>query len=300
MKCYKCLELIINEEVIHGMHKQCFREMFNLSKDADFKNVVAKKTGSENENDQRVGSSFFHGKFRKYSASLDDKSYILKVQQEGYPELPIVEYICNQIARQLGIHVANFYFIKYENNLDTFVTENFMQFHIGNLVHIYHYLSSIKDYSCQNIIKIILEQTGRYTELKKFIYMVLFDSLIGNNDRHGRNIGIIETKAKKFLSPIYDNPSYLGGEIEALLGADHEPRGCIYVEGNEEPTMKDYVVEFYRLGHLEIVNDFHKKVVNNIQRISHLLENPFLSKKRKDALLRLIQKRLKEFNDEIK
>lgn len=42
--------------------------------------------------------------------SLAERSYILKIQDKNYPELPFTEYISNQIARKLGLIVPDFYF----------------------------------------------------------------------------------------------------------------------------------------------------------------------------------------------
>jgi serine/threonine protein kinase HipA of HipAB toxin-antitoxin module len=53
--------------------------------------------------------------------------------------------------------------------------------------------------------------------------MCLFDALVGNHDRHGRNIALIETRKGHILSPFYDNPSYIGIEDHNLLLAEHNP-----------------------------------------------------------------------------
>jgi len=58
------------------------------------------------------------------------------------------------------------------------------------------------------------------------------------------------------------------------------------------PSMKDYVNEFKRLGYQKNILDFQKKV--NLEKVFSLIQNSFISLKRKDALKKLVVKRFKE------
>ena len=61
------------------------------------------------------------------------------MRQPEAPELPEVEYLCNQIGNELGIPVAKFYLVNFEGDL-VFVTENFVHRNIQeDLKHIYHF-----------------------------------------------------------------------------------------------------------------------------------------------------------------
>ncbi len=94
-----------------------------------------------------INSSFFHGKFRKYSASLGDVNYILKVKQKEYPELSSTEFVSNQILQALGINVPCYYLVRLPENELCFVTKNFMSdFKSSSLVHIYHFFESGQPY----------------------------------------------------------------------------------------------------------------------------------------------------------
>jgi len=103
-------------------------------------------------------------------------------------------------------------------------------------------------------------QTKQYNEVINFIKICIFDALIGNHDRHGRNLAFIETAHKVSLSPMYDNPSYLGIEESSLLGEMHEPYGKI-IANNNTPTMRDYILEFKKLGFTEELEAL-KKLIN--------------------------------------
>jgi hypothetical protein len=298
--CYLCKKPVSNEEMISGLHQKCFCEWFEVSEPEDFRDVVARSSeGPGEERDwARINTSFFHGKFRKYSARIGNKGYILKVLQKEFPELPMTEFLCNQIARILGLIVPDFYMILFQNKLESFVSRNFMDSLPGcDLVHIYRYLNKPNDYDCEHLLKIIEKEVARYDAVVRFIELCLFDSLIGNNDRHGRNLGLIRHSNGSTLAPFYDNPCYLAMEIPELLGAYHEPRGAIATFATQEPVMKDYVKEWYRLGFKNEVIHFAKRI--DINAIEILVTSSLLSGGRKEAIMRLIQRRYKEICDAI-
>ena len=128
-----------------------------------------------------------------------------------------------------------------------------------------------------------------------FIYLTLADSLIGNHDRHGRNLGFVQSSQGHQLAPFYDNVSYVGTEIDSLLEADHQPSGKIETAASSEPTLADYVKEWDRLGFNYVVESFRKAC--SIDKIAVLIASSCLTNKRQQALFRLIQKRSNELWD---
>jgi hypothetical protein len=252
-----------------------------------FQDVAAKRQSLESP---PIESSFFHGKYRKYSALLGGKQFILKAQEEEYPELPATEYLCNQIFQALGMRVPQFHLLLFEG-LPCFVTRNFMEGDSTNLVHLYH-LFGEAPYDCENTLRIIGDKTGRIGQQHEFAFLTLADSLIGNNDRHGRNLGLIQSSRGYELAPFYDNPSYLAIESDRYLAAQHSPYGTIHTRDSREPSMKDYVREWRRLGLDQVVEQFRNAVdLEGIRRL--IVESP-LSHKRQRALMTLIEKRHEE------
>ena len=221
-RCLKCLKPVKDAHSIHGLHKKCFVAWFDLPRPIDFSEINRESTATSSEGKgktQRTNDSFFTGKFRKYSANLGRNKFILKVKDESAPELPPLEYLCNQIGATLGLPVADHHYIHFHGE-PTFVTKNFMSNRRGNadLKHIWHYIDFNKRaLDCETIIDVIGERTKRFSDVETFVYVSLFDSLVGNHDRHARNLGFIVTSKSTGLSPIYDNTSYLGNEKGEFL-----------------------------------------------------------------------------------
>lgn len=291
-RCLGCGMPISNRQAWYGLHHECFKRSFQLPSLLQFQNLSSHRQSGEINPSSAKNTSFFHGKFRKYSSTLGEHKYILKVEEKDYPELPATEYLCNQIFESLNIKVPSFQLILFEE-MYTFATKNFMQdYPESNLVHIYHFLEPGIEHDCENLLKIVGEKTGRLAAQENFVYLTLADSLIGNNDRHGRNLGFIQTAKGFLLSPFYDNPSYLGTEIKSLLKADHQPAGAIWTKSAREPTMKDYVQEWKRLKFDAIIQRFQNAVSE--KTIQDLIQSSHLSDERKEAFSKLISKRIRE------
>jgi hypothetical protein len=298
--CLKCLRPLGNETIYYGLHKPCFLSWFGLKEPVEFTGLARKTPSKEPPaagEHQKDNSSFFHGKFRKYSADLGGASYILKVKENEAPELPDIEFLSNQIAESLGIPVAKFFFIEFYGER-AFVTKNFVEKTTNaNLSHIYHYQQDKTPRNCEVLLNIIAEEAGRFVDIETFIKVCLFDSLIGNHDRHGRNLGLLVTPKGTVLAPIYDNPSALGLEAGEWLKADFSPKGRIPTKDTNEPTSRDYIIEFQRLGYLEQVHGFSKKI--NITKLETLIEQSFCSALMKSAMKTLIKKRVEEMQNEL-
>lgn len=287
--CYFCYKSLEEKPFVHGMHEACFQQCFEL-KDSQSRFCDLYIKHQNDSSIQPNNTSFFHGKFEKYSATLEGKSYILKLSKD-YPELPLIEFICNQIGEALGFDIPAYYLCDLTLNRPCFVTYNFMQdYPGGNLEHIYHYLSEKDWFSVETLLSIIEKETGRLTEIRKFIHLCLFDAFIGNHDRHGRNIGFIVTPSGLKLSPLYDNPSFFG--ITEFLEAENNPRGRIRTQAEENPSLRDYIYEFKRLGYYEELIPFFKKI--NLLKIKKLVDMPLLSNSRKKAFMQFLDKQYQE------
>ena len=313
MKCFKCRKTIKTKQV-YGLHPACYIRWFCLKDFHKFKNLDPKKQASAGDNFlsiKKTTDSFYHGRYLKYSADLSSIKYILKIQQEKHPALPEMEYICNKIALILKLDVPDFYLIQIKDEvkgikpfnknkgLKVFMTKNFMQNQTGTLNHIYKYLPKNQTkYTCENIIKVIKTQTKNLKNIDRFVEICLFDSLVGNNDRHGRNLGIIDQGNTKHLAPMYDNPSYFGTAKDDLLEYSFNISGCIRTSVSTKPKTSDYMKEFKKLGFEETVSQFIHKASSSFPNIIDEVKISGISKKRKSAFVNYITERLKELKNE--
>ncbi len=292
LQCLKCLAPIGNE-AHYGLHPNCFRAWFEVDGLPKFTSLILKQSskGEEPSNDGR-NSSFFHGQYKKYSADLSGCPYILKVRQASAPELPELEFLCNQIAEFIKLPVAQYYILEMMGD-KAFVTRNFIdRSGHASLSHIYTYFADGEARTCENIIRVIDEQTHRFADVETFVMMCLFDSLIGNHDRHGRNLGIIVTPRGSRLAPIYDNPSVVGIHSGDWLKADIGFEGRIPTKASEHPTISHYVKEFIRLGYQEQIDLFRSRV--KLERIEGLVSASFCSNLMKAAITKMIRKNYDE------
>ncbi len=163
--------------------------------------------------------------------------------------------------------------------------------HHATLNHIYHYLKSGSEhYNVEEISNAIYRETNSAADVEMFFRMLLFDALIGNHDRHGRNIAFIETSRGRRLTPIYDNPSSLGLESGNILKATFAPKGKIWTHGSREPEMTEYLDELKRLGVIEIARSFYEALsLDKIQE--YISESQSLSKEMRAAIAKLVTTR---------
>ncbi len=142
----------------------------------------------------------------------------------------------------------------------------------------------------QTLIKVISDATKLPYNVDVFLNTLLFDALIGNHDRHSRNLAFIVTPPKISLSPIYNNVSYLNLVTVPMLAADFNPTGRIATQETQEPLMMHYVLELKRLGHQNLLKSFLNKV--KMPKIEQLINKSFCSDFMKKALKKIDQKKI--------
>ena len=306
MTCLRCHKpFLAPDQMLHGLHPECFCDEFKVEPQTDFRDLfeTTSNSGPKARRDtafKRINSSFFHGRYRKYSGALGAKNFIIKMQEPEFPELPAIEFVSNQLARVLGLQLPGFHFIYFQNQAYAFLSRNLMDVYApATLDHIYKFLSDDSQFNCQDLCAVIQRETGRLSDVHRFVELCLFDALIGNNDRHGRNLAFLtKSGGVRTLSPFYDNPSYVGIADSAVLGTDLQPRGAIFTSSSTEPKLSDYVSEFKNLKFTSVVDRFRQKVIVKSQVIFETVQLAVaLSPPRKNALTQLIENRMQELEN---
>lgn len=307
--CLRCNKPFEQSEPHYGQHLECFETIFHVSGKMDFDSLVRKSSTSDATKEEAAFqssphlTSYFGGNYRKYEGTLGDAKYILKLSNAEYPELSPVEFVCNKIAHHCGIIVPTpFTLIDIGKGDLAFVSRNFMDKyrHHATLNHIYHYLKpGSEHYNVEEISNAIYRETNSAADVDMFFRMLLFDALIGNHDRHGRNLAVIETAGGKRLTPIYDNPSSLGLESGTILKATFAPKGKIWTPDSHEPEMTEYLDELKRLGVIDVAISFYSHLsLDKIQE--YIEESQSLSAEMKGALKKLISARFGDLKSYVK
>ncbi len=297
--CLQCNQRIESGQSHYGQHIECFKKIFSISEPLEFHSLARKESSSNKEQKNLLPhlTSYFAGNYRKYEGTLGGSSYILKFSKAEYPELAPVEYVSNKIAYDCGVPVPTpFTLIEMSDHELAFVSKNFMHARKthSTLIHIYRYLKEgAENYNVETLANTIYRETNSSKDITNFFKVLLFDALIGNHDRHGSNLAVVETAKGRFLAPIYDNPSCLGLESGSMLKAHFSPKGKIWTKNSKEPAMIEYLDEIKRLGAIETAKRFYKTLP--IDRIEQTInEAVCLSEPMKKALLTLINERYLE------
>jgi hypothetical protein len=87
--CFKCRNKL-KENHKYGLCRKCFIEWFECEENDEFETITPEQILESSELNRElayINSSFFQGKYKKYSASLKNDKYIFKVKEIDYPNL---------------------------------------------------------------------------------------------------------------------------------------------------------------------------------------------------------------------
>lgn len=163
--------------------------------------------------------------FARKSISKKWPLYIAKTGHKWYPFESITEYLLNALGSEFGLDMADSkiawiggqlrflsrYFLKSKEQELIHGADIFAGFvHDKELVEEIEREQLARDLFTLQFTKSALQFTFPYhweEILNKFVRMLLFDALVGNNDRHFYNWGVvrhIESKHEPYFSPVYD------------------------------------------------------------------------------------------------
>ncbi len=259
---------------------------------------------------KRVGKMSIQGVQPKLSAILytrEDRfqivdihgEYILKPQQDIYPQLPENEDLTMRLAKSCGIEVPLHGMVYAKDGTLTYFIKRFDRLTKGRKLAVEDFaqLAGKKretkyDYSIEKLIKIIDEVcTFPVLEKSKFFRRFLFNYLTGNEDMHLKNYAVITRNNKVELSPAYD---FLNTSI--VLGGDIE-ESALSLKGKKKQFSKEILVDYLGNKRLQLTDKVIKKVLQKIFDVSkeweNSISNSFLNDELKEAYLALLHQRKK-------
>lgn len=214
-----------------------------------------------------------YGKGRKENPSAWP-AYIAKVGHKWYPNESITEQLMTRIGQTIGIKVAESNLMLAKGQL-RFLSKYFLNIKDEQLVHGSEIITAyIKDeefvqkvdeanqtkelFTFESILDAIKEvyQDNEKKIISGFIEMLFFDALVGNNDRHFENWGVIENVKKisdAQFSPVYDTArglfwNYHESNLDKFLKSEKKFKN--YIKGSKPTTGWNNKRE---LNHFELI-----------------------------------------------
>lgn len=204
---------------------------------------------------------------RKKMLAIDNKKEIamFKYEREDYDcSEACSEKLAYEIAKVLEYNCAKIELAVDNDNkigvLNYYFSDRFNAPHTDIVAYLNKDTKERKNYYTISNIKSVLDNID--TDLfKDFIKIMIFDALIGEQDRHEENWGITEKQGKNFISPLYDNGDSLLREFRNTANARK------YYDG-----IKDFNVYINR-SHTIIYKEDNKNQYKHFELIEYLYDN---------------------------
>ncbi len=228
-------------------------------------------------------------------------NYIIKPQNDIFPELPQNEDVTMKMAKVYGLDVplhgliyskdgSLSYFIK---RFDRYgrgkkhATEDFAQL-TGNS------RDTKYNYTMEKLVKVIEEYcTFPAIEKADFFKRILFCFITGNEDMHLKNFSVITKSGKTTLTPLYD---FINSSISIN---DPQEELALSLKGKKSNFKATELLDYYAKERLELTNKTIDSILfdmnKSVSKWTELIEISFLSDKMKEKYLKLINDRLTRF-----
>lgn len=196
------------------------------------------------------------------------------------------EKLAYEISKVLGYNCAK---IELANDsegklgiLNYYFSDMFISPHTDIVAYLNKNHNERKKYYTISNIKCVLDEINCHL-FKDFIKIMIFDALIGEQDRHEENWGITEREGNYFLSPLYDNGDSLLREFRNIDNAEKYYSGLksfdayisrsktiIYKEDNESQYKHFELIEYLKENYPDLV-------INEIKKLENLSDDIIIS-----------------------
>lgn len=228
-------------------------------------------------------------------------NYIIKPQNDLFPELPENEDVTMRMAKKYGLDVpfhgmvyakdgSLSYFIKRFDRYGKgkkYATEDFAQL-TGNT------RDTKYRFTMEKIVN-VMEEFCTFPAIEKadFFKRVLFCFITGNEDMHLKNFSLITKGGKTTLTPVYD---FLNSSI-AIKNPEEEM--ALTLKGKKSNLKKADFINYYakeRLGLSDkTLDSILLTMIKCLPEWNELIEISFLSDDMKEKYLKLLGERIKRF-----
>lgn len=251
---------------------------------------------------------------KKLAITIDKKLAMFKYERDDYIcSEACSEKIAYEIAEVLGYKCAKIDLATDEDNkigiLNYYFSDKLKKPHIDIVAYLNKKKNERKKYYTISNIKLVLDEID--TDMfKDFVKIMIFDALIGEQDRHEENWGITEKKGKYYISPLYDNGDSLLREFKNIENAKkyyneikdfdkyiNRSKTLIYKENNQNQykhfELIEYLYDNYPNHVIYEIDNLKKLTDEKINELVNKIPDELLTIKHKEYIIEYLKKRKK-------
>ncbi|MFV0565645.1 MAG: HipA domain-containing protein [Flavobacteriaceae bacterium] len=228
-------------------------------------------------------------------------TYIIKPQNDLYPQLPENEDVTMRMAKVFGLEVPFHGMVYGKDNSLSYFIKRFDRYGKGKKYATEDFAqltSNTRDtkyrFTMEKLIPVI-DEFCSFPAIEKadFFKRVLFCFITGNEDMHLKNFSLITKKGKTTLAPVYD---FLNSSI-AVKNPKEEI--ALTLKGKKSNLKSTDFIDYYAKERLQL-NDkttaaILKQIKNTAPKWKALIEISFLSNEIKEKYFKMLESRLKLF-----
>jgi serine/threonine-protein kinase HipA len=221
-------------------------------------------------------------------------NYILKPQNEIFPQMPENEHLTMRMAELCGISVLPSTLIRLKSGELSYLTKRIDRTEAGEKIHMldmFQILEAFDKYksSVEKVGKAVAKHSSNtLLDLLRLFEVVLFSYITGNNDMHLKNFSLILEKEDWILSPAYDLLN-----VNLHLPEDTEEM-ALTINGKKRKLIKSDFIKLglgFQLTEKQILNSF-KRFVEAEEAMKKEIKSSFLSSDNQAKYIELLESRL--------
>ena len=226
-------------------------------------------------------------------------NYILKPQNQTFPQMPENEHLTMRMAELCGISVVPSSLIRLKSGELSYITKRIDRTETGEKIHMldmFQILEAFDKYksSMEKIGKAVAEHSSHtLLDLLRLFEVALFSYITGNNDMHLKNFSLILINNEWVLSPAYDLLN-----VQLHLPEDTEEM-ALTINGKKRKLTKSDFVNLglkFQLTEKQIQNTF-KRFIGAEKKMKQEIKASFLSPENQAKYIDLLGSRLSLFRE---
>jgi serine/threonine-protein kinase HipA len=224
-------------------------------------------------------------------------NYILKPQNEFFPQMPENEHLTMRMAELCGISVVPSTLIRLKSGELSYLTKRIDRTETGEKIHMldmFQILEAFDKYksSVEKVGKAVAEYSSNtLLDLLRLFEVVLFSYITGNNDMHLKNFSLILSGQDWSLAPAYDLLN-----VNLHLSEDTEETALTIGGKKRKLTKSDFINlgMSFRLTEKQILNAFNR-FIKEEKTMEQEIKSSFLSSENQMKYIDLLEARLALF-----